>query len=63
MCPEEVLNLGQLRMAVIEDCQATILTTKPPRLDFTVSLIFHTSLDWGPYFSASFGVNQFLEDI
>ena len=31
--PKQDLNLGGHRMAVFEDCQATILTTQPPRLD------------------------------
>ena len=30
MCPERDLNLGQRKMAVFGDCQATLLTTQPP---------------------------------
>ena len=33
-CPKWDSNLGQRRMAVFEDCQATTLTTQPPRLDW-----------------------------
>ena len=30
--PQAGFNLGQSRMAVFQDCQATALTTQPPRL-------------------------------
>ena len=32
LCPERDLSLGQRRMAIFEDCQATMLTTQPPQL-------------------------------
>ena len=32
-CPERDLSLDYCRMAAFEDCQATMLTTQPPRLD------------------------------
>ena len=32
VCPERYYNLGWCRMAFFEDCQATRLTTQPPRL-------------------------------
>ena len=38
--PEQDLNLGPCRMAVIEDCLATTLTSEPPWLDgFKKSLL------------------------
>ena len=33
VCPEQDSNLGLCRIAVLEDCKATALTTPPPRLD------------------------------
>ena len=33
LCPKQDLSLGPSKIAVFEDCQATALTTQPPRLD------------------------------
>ena len=39
LCPEQDLNLGRCRMAIFKECQPSTLTTQPPQLDITISLI------------------------
>ena len=40
LCPKGDSNLGlsRIRIAVVEDCKATALTTQPPRLDGILTL-------------------------
>ena len=44
LCPERDMNLGQCTMAVFEDCQASILTTQPPRFDLELKVCDTASL-------------------
>ena len=50
-CPKGDSNLGQSRMAVFENCQATALTTRPPRpvstnLSYFSPIFDHPSDSW-----------------